>query len=138
MEKKSNRFIYALALFLLLGGVGYLIVSGVTTQAVYFVTVKEALAMEPAELTQARLFGTVAPRNIERAPDSLGVAFDLQEKNEPGEGLRVVYRGAVPDTFKPGVEVIVEGGLNPETMIFTASTLITKCPSKYEKMNEES
>jgi cytochrome c-type biogenesis protein CcmE len=49
----------------------------------------------------------------------------------------VDYSGAVPDTFKPGVEVIVEGGMQPEAGVFKASTLMTKCPSKYEKMREE-
>jgi cytochrome c-type biogenesis protein CcmE len=49
----------------------------------------------------------------------------------------VEYRGAVPDTFKPGAEVIVEGRFNKQSGVFSASTLITKCPSKYEKMSAE-
>jgi cytochrome c-type biogenesis protein CcmE len=49
----------------------------------------------------------------------------------------VDYAGAVPDTFKPGAEVIVEGGMKPASGIFKAGTLMTKCPSKYEKMREE-
>ena len=49
--------------------------------------------------------------------------------------MNVSYRGAVPDTFKPGAEVIVEGGMaGPQ---FAARTLMTKCPSKYQKENRK-
>ena len=47
----------------------------------------------------------------------------------------MAYSGAVPDTFKPGVEVIVEGGLDASGGVFNATTLMTKCPSKYQKQN---
>ena len=49
----------------------------------------------------------------------------------------VSYSGAVPDTFKAGAEVIVEGGMGPEGR-FAAKTLMTKCPSKYQKENRKS
>ena len=41
---------------------------------------------------------------------------------------------SIPDTFKAGAEVIVEGGLRPDGS-FQAKTLMTKCPSKYQKEN---
>jgi cytochrome c-type biogenesis protein CcmE len=41
----------------------------------------------------------------------------------------VVYRGSVPDLFKVGREVVVEGKLVDGTV--EANTLVTKCPSKY-------
>jgi len=40
----------------------------------------------------------------------------------------------VPDTFKPGAEVIVEGRME-QGGAFNAKTLMTKCPSKYQKEN---
>ena len=57
--------------------------------------------------------------------------------DQPAKTIRVDFKGAVPDTFKVGAEVIVEGGMadTPEGKVFTANTLITKCPSKYEKQN---
>jgi cytochrome c-type biogenesis protein CcmE len=42
----------------------------------------------------------------------------------------VVYHGAVPDTFKEGVDVIVEGKWAPGAA-FQAKSIITKCASKY-------
>jgi cytochrome c-type biogenesis protein CcmE len=43
----------------------------------------------------------------------------------------VVYRGSVPDLFKTGREVVVEGRLVGGTFVATPGTLVTKCPSKY-------
>ena len=135
MATKGGKGIYIAALVLFLGGVGYLIASGVTKDSVYFLNVGEALATDSAKLKQARLFGNVAAEGIEPMQPGPGVSFILLDKENPGQSLRVSYRGAVPDAFKPGAEVILEGGLDSEGKIFTASTLITKCPSKYQKQN---
>jgi cytochrome c-type biogenesis protein CcmE len=62
-----------------------------------------------------------------------GIQFSLADKERPGETIRVSYSGAVPDSFKPGVEVIVEGSMQAPDSIFAAHTLMTKCPSKYKK-----
>jgi cytochrome c-type biogenesis protein CcmE len=43
----------------------------------------------------------------------------------------VVYRGTVPDQFKLGREVIVDGRYAHGTFVAKANTLVTKCPSKY-------
>jgi cytochrome c-type biogenesis protein CcmE len=138
MATKGGKGIYIAALILFLGGVGYLIASGVTKDSVYFLNVGEALATEPSKLKQARLFGNVAAEGLEPMQPGPGVNFILLDKETPGKTLHVSYRGAVPDTFKAGAEVIVEGGLGEAAgggMVFTASTLITKCPSKYQKQN---
>lgn len=139
MAKKSNTPVYLAALVLFLGGVVYLIFSGVSQNSVYFLNVSEALAMEPSKLGAARLFGAVDGRGIERFPDATGVSFRLVDKDDATKAIPVTYRGAVPDTFKPGVEVIVEGGMvvTGDGGSFKASTLMTKCPSKYQEENRE-
>lgn len=135
MATKGGKGIYIAALVLFLGGVGYLVGSGVTKGSVYFLKVGEALATDSAQLQQARLFGNVAEEGIELLKPGPGVIFQLIDKDNPGGTLRVSYRGAVPDAFKAGAEVIVEGGLDSAGKTFTATTLITKCPSKYQKQN---
>ncbi|WP_428569120.1 MAG: cytochrome c maturation protein CcmE [Solidesulfovibrio sp. DCME] len=135
MAKKSNAPMYLVALVLFLGGLGYLLSSGLGENTAYFLNVSEALAMKPADLSKARLFGTVAEDGIDRPADALGVSFLLVDKDQAAKTIRVDFKGAVPDTFKPGVEVIVEGGVNPASGAFAANTLMTKCPSKYQKEN---
>lgn len=137
MAKGNSKIVYVVALFLFLGGLSWLIFSGLSENSVYFLNVSEALALEPAKRDQARLFGSVAPDNLASDPQSLGVAFDLRDKFHAEQTIRVEYRGAVPDTFKPGAEVIVEGRFDKARNVFGATTLITKCPSKYEKMSKE-
>ena len=45
--------------------------------------------------------------------------------------VRVVYRGSVPDQFKLGREIIVDGRYAHGTFVAKRNTLVTKCPSKY-------
>lgn len=135
MATKGGKGIYIAALVLFLAGVGYLVASGVTKDSVYFLNVGEALATDASQLKQARLFGNVAAEGIESVQPGPGVSFLLLDKEVPGKTLRVSYRGAVPDTFKAGAEVIVEGGMDTSSGVFMATTLITKCPSKYQKQN---
>ena len=47
------------------------------------------------------------------------------------QDLPVSYVGVVPDSFKAGGQTVVEGKLDPEGT-FQATTLLAKCPSKYE------
>jgi len=135
MAGKKNKSLYLAALALFLGGLGWLVFSGIDNGSVYFLNVGEALAMKPEQLNQARLFGTVAEENLEMAPHRGGVRFSLVDKDDAGKRIAVEYTGAVPDTFKPGAEVIVEGGMNTSGKVFGASSLMTKCPSKYQKQN---
>ncbi len=44
----------------------------------------------------------------------------------------VVYRDSVPDQFKVGREVRLEGRLQNGVFVGKPGTLVTKCPSKYE------
>jgi len=135
MSARKNKTVYAVALALFLCGLGWLVLSGLGENAVYFLNVREALVMKPGELSQARLFGTVAGEDLALADGGLGVRFALQDKDDPRKTLAVSYTGSVPDTFKPGVEVIVEGGMDTSRGVFNANTLMTKCPSKYQKQN---
>lgn len=138
MTKSSNqKWVYLTAFACISLGIGYLLFSGLSNNSVYFLNVSEALAMDSAKLSQARLFGNVARRDLERSPDAMGISFVLLDKKDPAKSMRVQYHGIIPDTFKPGVEVIVEGGLQPENGIFVAKTLMTKCPSKYKKKSSQ-
>jgi cytochrome c-type biogenesis protein CcmE len=45
--------------------------------------------------------------------------------------VRVVYRGSVPDQFKAGRQIYLEGELRKGAFVGVPDTLVTKCPSKY-------
>lgn len=43
----------------------------------------------------------------------------------------VVYKGSVPDLFRTGRDVVVDGRLRNGVFVAAPNTLVTKCPSKY-------
>ena len=43
----------------------------------------------------------------------------------------VDYRGSVPDLFKPGRDIIVDGRMRNGVFVATPGSLVTKCPSHY-------
>jgi len=134
MARKNQKSLYISALILFLIGVGYLMYSGFTENSLYFLNVSEALAAPQEKLTAVRLFGTVGERDLAPLEGALGVRFRLEDKDNKAQTVVVRYKGAVPDTFKPGAEVIVEGAME-HGGAFNAKTLMTKCPSKYQKEN---
>ncbi len=133
-KKKSNTFLYAVIALLFLGGVGFLVFQGLQENSTYFLDVAEAKSQDPSKLSNIRLFGTVAGEDIARPEKGTGVSFTLEDQFDKTNTLHVVYTGIVPDTFKEGAEVIIEGDLE-KNGVFQARVLMTKCPSKYQKEN---
>ena len=129
---KKNTRVYLAAFALFAAGLGWLCFGALKSNSVYFLNVAEACAAAPDKLRQARLFGVVGTDALSREAATL--KFKLLDKDNAGLHIPVVYSGAVPDAFKPGAEVIVEGGMDAAGK-FSAKTLMTKCPSKYQKEN---
>lgn len=95
---------------------------------VYYLTVSEFL-VQPAQATDGfRVNGKVVQGSIERAPSGEDVAFTM---SDGASQLAVRYHGIIPDTFVDDADVVVEGRLGSDR-VFAATTLLAKCPSKYE------
>jgi cytochrome c-type biogenesis protein CcmE len=56
--------------------------------------------------------------------------FNLRDRKGTAR-VPVAYRGTVPDLFKVGREVVLDGTLVNGTFQGIDGTLVTKCPSKY-------
>jgi cytochrome c-type biogenesis protein CcmE len=59
-----------------------------------------------------------------------GLRFRLRDV-EGTYSIPVVYRGSVPDMFRSGRDILVEGRLQSGTFVAKPGTMKTKCPSKY-------
>jgi cytochrome c-type biogenesis protein CcmE len=59
-----------------------------------------------------------------------GLRFRLRDV-KGATTVPVVYKGSVPDLFKTGRDVVVDGRLRNGVFIAVPDTLVTKCPSKY-------
>jgi cytochrome c-type biogenesis protein CcmE len=64
-----------------------------------------------------------------------GLRFDLQDV-KGGASVPVVYRGSVPDQFKTGRELRLEGRLENGVFVAKKDSMRTKCPSKYTAKKE--
>jgi cytochrome c-type biogenesis protein CcmE len=59
-----------------------------------------------------------------------GLRFGLRDPEGP-QTVAVLYRGSVPDLFRKGRYVNVQGTLRDRLFVALPDTLVTKCPSKY-------
>lgn len=121
------KLIVASAVLLL--AVGYLVLTGMQSTSVYYLTVGELRSQAPSISRPVRVAGNVAPGSVQKTNGGLGLRFVVED----GSGsFPVVYSGGpVPDIFGEQVEVVVEGKLQPDGT-FNADTLLAKCPSKFE------
>jgi len=60
-----------------------------------------------------------------------GLRFKLRDVKGP-TAVPVVYKGSVPDLFRSGRDVVVDGKLQGGVFVAVPNTLVTKCPSKYQ------
>jgi cytochrome c-type biogenesis protein CcmE len=61
-----------------------------------------------------------------------GMRFKLTDiEGDAGTVIPVVYAGSVPDLFKVGRHVVVDGRLQQGEFVAEPGSMVTKCPSKY-------
>ena len=108
----------------------YLIYNGIQSSAAYFLTVDELYAKGSAiENRTVRVSGLVDADTIDFNNRDLVLKFDVT--SESGERLPVVFNGPQPDQMREGAEAILEGKYDGN--MFTAQSLMLKCPSRYEE-----
>ena len=141
MSKGLQIALGALAIAGLLGWYGYSQLGREDVSFQYFQTLEEFHQNASAMVGRsARVHGYVALSSIERDVDGGSVRFSVQ--NAPphaggpvGATLSVDYQSLeVPDLFKDGAEVVVEGTLETRAgePVFVARNVMAKCPSKFQ------
>jgi cytochrome c-type biogenesis protein CcmE len=124
--------------------VTYLVWTGVSDTMVYYLT--------PAELIQkidddptfrdvgVKVSGRLVVDSHEQTPGTIEHHFVVHDLEDESITFPVVYRNPLPDTFTDSpemvVDVVLEGRFN-EAGVFEATTVLTKCGSRYEASPEE-
>jgi len=104
--------------------VGYLVWSAAGSSAQYYQTISEVKAhTAPGDV---RVLGVVED-DVQRLDGGQEERFTASDR---GASMPVDYRGTLPDIFKPGIQVVVEGRPGADG-VFHASTLLAKCPSRF-------
>lgn len=137
--KKNGRFMVGLVGVATV--VTYLVWTGVSEAMVYYLTPVELVQRVEADPTfrdvGVRISGQVVPGSYARAEGpQLVHTFVIHDLEDPSVTIPVEFRDALPDTFADDVEVVLEGRLQANGT-FAATTLTTKCASRYEAAPEE-
>jgi cytochrome c-type biogenesis protein CcmE len=97
-------------------------------------------AKEPSQLLSVApgvtydLTGKVVKGSVQREDGAL--RFRVADRDGQGETLPVTYRGAVPDPFRGGREIVLTGQVERGVFVGEPDTLVTKCPSKFTTKDE--
>lgn len=119
----------------IVAAVAFLVFNAMGSSMAYFKTVGEMEASgKIGSGEQIRVGGNVVAGSIERDVSINELRFTMTDGVNT---LPVVYNGVVPDIFSEQVEVVVEGTVGPDGTM-QASTLLTKCPSRFESATHTS
>ncbi|HSG09545.1 MAG TPA: cytochrome c maturation protein CcmE [Longimicrobiales bacterium] len=120
--------------------VSYLVWTGVSETMVYYLTPGELMAKVASDPTfkevGVKMSGKVVPGTYERVEGELLHRFEVRDMSDESLTFWVEYRDALPDTFTEDSEVVLEGRLD-DSGVFQATTLLTKCGSRYEASPED-
>ena len=95
-------------------------------------------ASKPSDLRPGRSYevtGKVVKSSVHHDGDEL--RFRIRDRDGT-KSVPVTYTGTVPDPFRDGREVIVQGELRQGTFVGERDSLVTKCPSKFTKDDNSS
>jgi cytochrome c-type biogenesis protein CcmE len=66
-----------------------------------------------------------------------GLRFTLRDVQGTAT-TRVLYRGSVPDLFRSGRDIVVDGRVQHGLFVAVPGSMVTKCPSKYAPARKKS
>jgi cytochrome c-type biogenesis protein CcmE len=122
-RKRKIRLVVALTAALVLAGALVWTSFGSATEAKTPSQVLRATPGRSYEITGKVVGGSVQRGELLR--------FRVRDRDGTAS-VPVVYRGAVPDPFREGREVIVSGRMRNGTFVGERDSLVTKCPSKFK------
>ncbi len=127
MTRKRRRLIYVLAGLVLLAGAAAIVLSVLSDNLVFFYSPTDLVTKDVPTGRRLRIGGLVADHSVRRAADGKSVTFDITDK---AHQVAVTYTGALPDLFREGQGVVVEGVREPNGTI-VASNVLAKHDERY-------
>lgn len=119
-----KRFIVAAVV--VVSAIGGLIAWALTGSTAYYLTPAELASGSVDPQARVRVAGKVVDGSIlKEGPTTSFAVTDSKAQ------ITVSTRDVLPDTFGAGVEVVAEGAMGTDG-IFSASTVLAKCPSKFK------
>ena len=126
-RRRLTVFLFAAPVFAAAVGLSLYALSGTV---VYFYTPAQLLDAHVPNGRVVRLGGLVKPGTVVKTPDGT-VRFAVEDKLKT---IGVTYRGDLPDLFREGQGVVVEGALT-DTTALTATQVLAKHDATYMPKN---
>jgi len=127
MTRKQKRLTIIGAGVSVIGAAVLLVLFALQDQIVYFHSPTDVVEKQVAPGTRIRLGGLVAPESVTRGTGT-EVAFAVEDA---GHVVDVSYNGILPDLFREGQGVVVEGAFQPGSARFVADTVLAKHDENY-------
>jgi len=127
MKRKTLRLYLLAASLCLLGVAVGLALYAFQSRIVYFFSPSDIAADRPATGRTVRLGGLVEAGSVARSGDGSTISFKVTDLKNT---VAVSYRGVLPDLFREGQGVVVEGAYGSDGN-FTASEVLAKHDEKY-------
>ena len=138
-EGNSNRTRFILVGLVVALALGYMIYAAFPGNALYFLTVSEFNERpEVHDGRMVRVSGKLVEGTFDRPGNTTLTSFQLTDNEESltGSVLQAKYIGVLPDLFfNPHSEIILEGSYGTDH-VFKADSILVKCPSKYQDLEE--
>jgi cytochrome c-type biogenesis protein CcmE len=127
MTRKRGRLLFVAIGLAMLGGATALVLYAFQDSLVFFYSPSELTAKPQPPGRAFRLGGLVEEGSVTHEADGATTRFRVTDLKRT---LSVVYRGVLPDLFREGQGVVVEGSLAPDGS-FAASSVLAKHDEKY-------
>ena len=127
MTRKRQRFLLLAFGMAMLGGATALVLTAFRSNLVFFYSPSELKAQTAAFDRRVRIGGLVEANSLARDPNGGGIVFRVTDGRTD---LAVVYHGILPDLFRAGQGVVVEGRLRPNG-VFAAANVLAKHDERY-------
>lgn len=126
--KRKTRLMVALFLLVAVGGTTTALMLALEQNINMFYPPAQVVAGEAPAGETIRACGMVMEGSVQRAPDSLQVSFVLSDFQ--GSDFTVVYTGILPDLFREGQGILVQGELQRDGT-FMAQEVLAKHDENY-------
>jgi cytochrome c-type biogenesis protein CcmE len=122
---RGARVKLLIGLVIVIGALTWVTVRGLSGSFVYYLTPSDIVGQQAQIGERVRLGGYVVPGSVGRATDTL--TFTV---TDGAESIKVSDTGSVPELFKPGQGVVLEGTVGSDGR-FHSDTLLIKHSGDY-------
>ncbi len=126
MTRKRKRLYVVLGGLALLGAATALVLSAFSDNLVFFYSPSDLAAKHVPDGRDIRIGGLVENGSVKHEADGVTLDFKVTDGNT---AVPVTYRGDIPDLFREGQGVVIEGKLQQGT--FRAASVLAKHDETY-------